>query len=156
MTRGPLTGLAVLAATGALAVAGCGGDDDSTSAATSTTALTAEQWASQADQICTAGDQEQNSAANDFFAPGKQPTDEQLQRFATEVVIPSIEAQIDGVAALPRPEDEADQIQEFIDQANSDLDALKDDPSVLTDGSGNPFADTTPLAKDLGLTECAS
>jgi hypothetical protein len=70
-------------------------------------------------------------------------------------VIPNIESQIDGVAALPRPDEEAEQIQAFVDQANADLDTLENDPGLI-EGSGNPFEQTQGLARDLGLEECAS
>jgi hypothetical protein len=154
--RRPLDPFVLLAAIAALAIAGCGGDDDEAT----TAETTAEQWASQADDISTQGDRAQDVAIRDFFeqqgiSQDQRPSSAQLQQLATEVVIPSIESQIDGVAELPRPEAESDLIQEFIDQANADLDRLKDDPSLI-EGSGDPFAETSKLAEQLGLKECAS
>jgi hypothetical protein len=149
-----LISLALLGALTALVAAGCGGDDETTSE------LTVDEWASQADEVCRQGDEAQQAAVRDFFeregiSQNRQPTSEQLQQLATEVVIPNIRSQIDGVAALPRPDEEADQIQAFVDQANADLDTLSNDPSLI-EGSGNPFERTQALARDLGLEECAS
>jgi hypothetical protein len=160
--RRALTRFALLAAAAALVV-GCGGDDDETAASEATGVageLTADQWASQADDVCTQGDRAQDVAIRDFFeqegiSQGQQPNSTQLRQLAAEVVIPNIESQIDGVAALPRPEDEADLVEQFIDQANADLDRLKGDPSLI-EGSGDPFAETGKLAEQLGLKECAS
>jgi hypothetical protein len=151
--------LALIAAVGALGVAGCGGDDD-TSTSSTTAALTADQWATQADAICAQGDKDQQAAIQDFFQQqgipaNQQPSDAQLEQLATDVIIPTIEQQINAIKALPVPEDEADQVNAFLDQADSDLAALKDDPSQIT-GNANPFADTAQLAGDLGLKNCAS
>jgi hypothetical protein len=160
---------ALLAAAGAIAVAGCGGDDESSTTASTGASgasgasgpLTADQWATQADAICAQGDKDQNAALQQFFqqegiSQNQQPTDEQLTKLATDVIIPNIEQQIDAIKALPVPEDDADRVNEFLDQADSDLNALKDDPSLATDGNSNPFADTSKLAGDLGLKNCAS
>jgi hypothetical protein len=158
MLHRSLTPLAVLASTVALAIAGCGGGDDSTTAST-TAALTAEQWATQADQICAQGDKDQRAAVSQFLqeqglGPNDQPTGAQFQQLATEVVIPSIEDQINAIKALPIPEDASDQVQQFLDQAQADLDKLKADPNQIIDESA--FDDTEKLARDLGLQHCAS
>jgi hypothetical protein len=162
-----LFSLAVIAAAGALGAAGCGGGDDtSTSASTEASGatgaggpLTADQWATQADTICAQGDQDQRAAVKSFFqqagiSPNQQPTGAQFQQLGTQVIIPSIEQQINAIKALPAPEDEADQVSEFLDQAESDLAKLKDDPSQIT--NDNVFAETQTLAADLGLKNCAS
>ena len=165
--RRPLILLALLGALAALVVAGCGDDGETTSTPTAASGatgatgdLTPDQWATQADEICKQGDQAQDVAIKGFFedegiSQNQQPTDAQLEQLTTDVVIPNIESQIDGVATLPRPEESADQIQEFVDQANSDLDTLKSDPGLLNT-QGNPFEETQKLASDLGLKECAS
>jgi hypothetical protein len=158
--------VATIAAVGAIAVAGCGGGDDTsttvTSGATGTGGpLTTDQWVTQADAICSQGDKQQQTAITDFFQQhgiptDQQPTDAQLEQLATEVLIPNIEQQIDSIEAMPVPEDDADRVNAFVDQAQSDLSALQDDPSQITDGNANPFAETQTLAKDLGLKNCAS
>jgi hypothetical protein len=154
----PLTLLTLLASIAALAVSGCGGDDDSTSASTAA-ALTTDEWVAQADQICAQGDKDQQAAIRQFFqengiSTNQQPTAAQFQQLATEVVIPSIEEQIDAVKALPVPEDSADQVNAFTEQADADLEKLKSDPSqIVNEGA---FNETEKLARDLGLQNCAS
>ena len=160
--------LPILFAALALVVAGCGGGGSSS---TSTTAgasgatgasgpLTADEWAIEADQICAQGDKDQRTAIKQFFtengiSTNQQPTEAQIGQLANDVIIPSIQQQIDQVKTVPVPEDDADKIQAFIDQAESDLDKLRSDPSVLTQG-GEPFAETQKLAQDLGLKSCAN
>jgi hypothetical protein len=138
--------VAALAVT-TVVIAACG--DDS---------RTLEEWASQSDELCKRGDAEQRAAVERFFeregiSQRQPPTAAQLERLATEVVVPNIQTQIDDVAALERPEAEADEVQSFLDQAQSDLDAIVGDPSLIN--QANPFGETTELAEGLGLEECA-
>jgi hypothetical protein len=162
-----LFSLALIAAVGALGVAGCGGGDDtSTSASTEASGatgaggpLTADQWATQADAICAQGDKDQNAAVQQYFQDhgiptDKEPTDEQLQAVATDVVIPGIQSQIDAIKALPVPEDGADHVTGFVTQAQAELNVLKSDPSAISNAQA--FQLTQKLARELGLKHCAS
>jgi hypothetical protein len=153
---------ALFAALGALAVAGCGGGDD-TSSTTGTsgasgvtgTALTETEFVSQANAICKAGDKDVNAAAQDTFG-GQQPTDAQVEQFATETLVPSIQGQIDGIRALVPPEDIADDVTTFLDDAEAALGQIQDDPSLLqASNNEGPFADVNKQADALGLTSCA-
>ena len=155
---------ALLAALGAITVAGCGGDDDTTSETTAATgasgvtgtALTEEEWATQADGICAAASKETDAAAEELFG-NQQPSQQQIEQYATDVLIPSIQGQLDAIRALTPPEDIADQVTTFLDDAESALDEVRDDPSLITTSGGeSPFADVNAEAKELGLTECGS
>ena len=88
-TRLGLVVLAVVAM--ALVAAGCGGDDDDD-------ALTKEEFITQADDICTEGDQIEEQAA-EVFGSG-QPSKAQQEAFIEETVIPETQAQIDGIRGL--------------------------------------------------------
>ncbi len=152
---------ALLAALGALAVAGCGGDDETTEATTESgasgvtgTALTQEEWATQADAICAAGDKEINAAGNELFG-AQQPSEAEIEQFANDVLVPSIQGQLDAIRALTPPEDIADDVTVFLDDANAALDEIRDDPSlVAVSDSESPFADVNAQADELGLTKC--
>jgi hypothetical protein len=165
-TRMPLILIMALAA--ALITAGCGDDDEeptttTTEAATGTTGATgaegaSSEFAQQADEICREGNQEIDDAARERFgdAQGQEPSQEEQLSFAEEVVIPSVEQQIDEVTALTPPEGEEDTFEEFSEQAASDLEEVKADPSVLLERGGgeDPFAETNQLARELGLQVC--
>jgi len=150
---------ALLVALGAIFVAGCGGDDD-TSTTTGTsgasgasgTALTQEEFVSQGNAICAAGNKELDQAGNDIFSQGQKPTDAQLQQFA-DVAVPSIQGQIDAIRALTPPADIADDVTTFLDDAESALDQVKADPTLFEQ---EPFADVNKQATAIGLDECAS
>ena len=79
-----------------------------------------------------------------------------LEQFATDILVPAIQGQIDGIRALPAPEEIADDVSTFLDDAESALDEVEADPSLLaaSDNEG-PFADVNAQAEDLGLTSCA-
>jgi hypothetical protein len=148
--------LALAIAALALVAAGCGGDDDegdtgaSGATGVSGTPLSHAEFVSQADAICKQGGNEIDQAGR---ALGDQPSQPEVEAFVTDTLVPGIQDQIDQVAALTPPEDEQDQIQEFIQTSQDDLDALEADPSLL---QGKPFADANQMAEDIGLRECAS
>jgi hypothetical protein len=154
---------ALLAALGALAVAGCGGDDDTSSttgtsgaSGASGTALTQDEWAQQADAICAAGDKEIDATGREIFGD-QQPSQDEIDQFVTETLVPSIQGQLDAIRALTPPEDIADDVTTFLDDANAALDEIRDDPSLVTaSGSDQPFSEVNAQAKELGLTECGS
>lgn len=56
------------------------------------------------------------------------------------------------------PEEGADELETFLDDAQAALDEVEQDPAALTDrNSGeDPFADVETQARELGLTECAN
>ncbi len=163
MNHGPSLALAVLAMAAAPAFAGCGSDDETTSTTTGATgettgtggpALSAEAFAEQANAICAAGNKTIEQAANSTFT-GHEPSQAQLQVYA-DLAVPSIQQQIDAVRALPAPEDIQDQVDDFLDTAESDLKKVKADPSLFAAGDSDPFANTNESASALGLDECGS
>jgi hypothetical protein len=146
--------------------AGCGGGDDTTTVSGASGAtgaqgapLTKDAFLAKGNAICKKGNQELNQAGKQFFqslglSKNEQPSSDQIQQFATQTVIPKVEAQIDGIDALPAPSGDEAQVQALVDAARQDLDKIKQDPSLL-EGNNDPFADANKLAKQYGLDECA-
>lgn len=165
-TRIPL--ILILALATALIAAGCGDDDEeptTTTTAESATGATGAtgaegattEFAQQADEICREGNDEIDSAAQERFGASQQePSQDEQLSFAEEVVIPSIGEQIEEISALTPPGGEEDTFNEFVDQAQSDLDEIESNPEVLlrSGGGEDPFAQTNELARELGLTVC--
>jgi hypothetical protein len=147
----PVWMLALVLACG-LVAAGCGSDDDSgDSGDTAGEALTQEEFVTQGNAICAAGNKEIDAGASGL---GDQPTEEQLNAFVGDTLVPSVTGQIDDIRALEPPEDISAQVTTFLDDAETALGELEADPSLLT--SGDPFADVNTQATAIGLTECAS
>ena len=153
-----------------LVAAGCGGDDDETTSTTSSTTTTGTSGASgatgaggsperaalieEADAICTAGDKEIDEAAKEAFGDSQQePSASDQEAFVEDTVVPNIQDQLDQLSDLDPPEADADEFQGIIDDAQSALDELADDPSVLTSGD-DPFAEVNQRAQAFGLSAC--
>jgi hypothetical protein len=133
-----------LAAVAALVVAGCGGGDDDS---TSTSSLAKPAWIAKADAICQQGNQEIEQAANEQFG---QPSDEQVQQFTSETVVPSVQRQIDQIRDLGAPSGDEDQVNEILDTVQADIDKAKSATTLPDD----PFADGNALATKYGLKVC--
>lgn len=138
----------------ALALAGCGGDDDdSTESPPATDAaapLSKAEFTEQANEICRVGGEQIDARAE---ALGPDPSQAEIEEFATEVVAPNVQDQIDQIEALGAPEGDEDEVQEIVDAVQESLDEVEEDPSVLR--TGDPFAEANRLAADYGLTVCA-
>jgi len=134
-----------------LALAACGGGDDTaTTDSTQGTPLTEADFTSQANAICTAGNEEVDSAAADL---GQQPSQADIESFAKDTLVPSIQDQINAIAALGAPEGQTEQVDTFLEDAQDKLDELEKDPGLAT--NDDLFADVNEQATALGLTECA-
>lgn len=146
--------LAILAALAALVVvAGCGGGDGSdSSSTTAAAALTKDEFIAQADQICSDGDAAIQTAQADFGPKGPSPDD--LDAFVTDTLVPNLQSQHDGIAALGVPEGDEDTISSLLDSLQSAIDSLQSDPSSVT--STDAFTDVNQQAQDYGLQKCGA
>jgi hypothetical protein len=143
---------AVLLVIGAVAVAGCGGSDDTSSTAT---AISKDDFIAQADQICAAGNKADAAASKEAFSGG-QPTEAEVASYVTDSVVPSIQGQIDDIRALGAPEGDEAEVNSFLDTAQEALDQVEADPSAITTSGEDPFDQTNRLMTVYGITECAN
>ena len=139
----------------ALAAAGCGSSNDNSSSSATTAAITKAEFLKKSNAICKKGNQQINAQGKKLFTK-KKPTQAQLKKFSTTVLIPSIQGQIDGIRALGAPKGDEAQVKAIVDSAQSALDKGKNDPTALTSSSNNLFAQTNKLANAYGLTVCGS
>jgi hypothetical protein len=137
----------VAAATIATGLAACGGDDDGddTSAASETTAaaISEADFVAQGNAICKAGNSEL----------GAGPQDGDLEAFVTDTLVPNIQGQIDALTALGAPEGQEEEVSQFLEDAQTQLDALESDPASISEST---FDEANQQATALGLDECAS
>ena len=138
-------GLAVVVLATALVAAGCGGGDDE---------LTKSEFIAQADAICKKGNKEIDAAAGKIFNSKQQPTQAEVNKFATETLIPNIQSQVDAVRDLNEPSDDSDQVHAFLDSAQAELDKGKKDPSYIT--SDKSFSKTNKLGQQYGFKVCSA
>ncbi len=151
MRRIPPT-LLVLTLALVLGTAACGDDKGS--------ALSAEEFAKQANAACVAGDQELETAGKDLTAAG-QPTTQQIADFFLNQAVPIARKKLDQIEKLNPPADERAAVKDMLDAGRDAIDevsdGLKKDPEgYLTAKGPDPFADFDESARELGLTRCAS
>jgi hypothetical protein len=154
------TTLMALAASGAIALTACGGDDssDSSSTAAETTStaaatITKDEFIKQGNEICVAGNKEIDASAQEVFSKGAKPSEEDVAKFGTDTVAPSVQSQIDAIRALGAPEGDEEVITQALDDAQSGVDQINEDPSSVANGP----PDLDKGAKELqayGLTAC--
>lgn len=138
-----ILGACALLVTGLFA-AGCGGDDDE---------LTKAEFVQQANAICKKGDAQINAAAEKAFSESQRPSNAQVEEFATDTAIPSIQGQVDDIGELEPPAEDEEQITAFLDSAQEELDKSKEDTAYLI--SDASFKETNRLGAAYGLDECA-
>ena len=136
--------LTAILSVGVIAV-GCGGGGDN---------LTKAEFTTQGNAICKKGNQEINKEANKTFTKGQQPSKAEIEKFATDTVVPEVQKQIDGLRDLNAPSADEDQVNAILDEAQSANDKAKADPTIFA-SNGDPFKKANQLAKSYGLTECA-
>jgi len=69
-------------------------------------------------------------------------------------VVPNIQGQVDDVRELEPPAEDQEQITEFLNEAQGEVDSIEGDPaSLFTDSSS--FEKANKLANAYGLDECA-
>jgi len=124
--------------------AGCGDSDDD--------APSKSEFLAKGNAICAKGNKDIDAAAEKAFGES-QPTKQEIEDFATQSAIPSVESQVSQLRDLKPPKDDEDQVDAILAAAEADIEKVKADPSLF-EGDTDPFADANKLAEDYGLTEC--
>jgi hypothetical protein len=150
MTRSRiLTGLAVALCSVA---AGCGGDDSGGGASEDAPAISKADFIKQANAICTAGNKEIATAAQEL---GNNPSDDDIESFATDTLVPNIRGQVEDIRALGFPEADADRLDGLFTKTEGILDDVEDDPASIN-SPDDPFQAVNGEVSDYGLTACGS
>jgi hypothetical protein len=132
-------------AVAAIGLAACGSDDDE---------LTKAEFLKQGNAICRDGNKEIDAAADKAFSSDQRPSNAELEKFAEDTLIPSVEGQIDDLRDLTPPSADEDQVNAILDEADTALDETKADPAIVASNQ-DPFKKANQLAESYGLTECA-
>ena len=176
--RGRLTGaglapaLVVLLALGS---GGCGGDDQDRVATSGPLVPSKRDYIVQGDTICQRQRQAIETEAevalgidsNDFtvrpsgeivFKPGRQPPPARIERFGTEVVIPSLREQLDDLRALTPPRGDEATVAAIYDTAQAGIDRLAADPALFNDRGAvrRELSRARRLGRRYGFFECGT
>lgn len=144
-------GLALLALTAVVSLAGCGGEGGSADT------LTRAQFIAQADRICEQTDKTQTAAIKDFFAESdKTATGQELNEEAVLVAgLPPIRREAKDLAELPAPQGDEEKIEAIVQGIEEAVNAGEEDPGSLVRGSAGPFAAVGKMAREYGFKACA-
>jgi hypothetical protein len=127
-----LSAIAVLVALAAL-VAGCGGGDETTDSATVT--LTKTEFIKQGDAICKEANEENETEAEEFAEENdftlEKASKDQLEEAVAEVLVPSLNQQVEELDALGAPKGDEDQVEEIIVSLEDATGEIEDDPSLV-------------------------
>ena len=141
--------LFVLAALGA--GVDCGGD--------SGPALTAEEFAKQANAICKAGDVKLAEEGKPLAADPKT-TPDQLAKFFLNNAVPNARTKLKQIGKLHPPTKDKANVKKMLESGQKATDTvengLKKQGAAFLQAKGpDPFKDFNSMAKDLKLTDCA-
>ena len=139
----------------ALALAGCGGDEATTTAAPAEPEpLTKEAFIAEADRICFAVESQIEAAADDLAGAGEDPDAAQVRRVVMEIVVPRLRSEVNTIRLLdPPPEDEAE-VDRILGATERGADALERDPVSVLDGLPADLREAERLARAYGSEQC--
>lgn len=138
-----LTGV-VLAAVVLVGTAGCGGSDKKP--------LSKSEYVRQGNAICKKGNKKIEAAASKFKG---EPSPKELEKFATDDLVPSVEDQVKQLRDLEPPKADKDTVEKIYKQVDAGVSKVKADPSTLTK-TPDPFGKANKAARSYGLTVCGS
>lgn len=112
--------------------------------------LTEKQWRKQAREICTQTGNEIGALDAEMLQDYVQPTPEQVAAFV-ERAVPVFEEGIGALVALEEPKALHADVKRLLRTATKELNALRDDPSILIETAGNAIPKTQKLSGELGI-----
>lgn len=130
----------------ALAVAGCGADDEEQSSG-----LSREQLIAQAAAICKRHSEVITAASTKVLAGGKLPDPRAFGRFAQQTIVPETTAQTRELRALQPADDVAAEYRAWLDASDATVAKIKQDPATVTDAAN--FKAVNAQADNLGVSK---
>lgn len=136
---------------GTITVTACGSDSS---------ALSADEFRTEANKICDEGAERLEELGQDLadsFEGDEAPSEEAISDAMTEI-LDEIEDQIADLRALEGPDDLESDVNDVLDDAISALDDLRDqleeDPMSVLESEEDPFADVNERLTELDLEKC--
>ena len=139
----------------AMAIAGCGGSDDSETSGGEQEALSKAEWVKQADAICTKANDRQEAllqkAAQDVTG---SPSKSDQADFVVNAGVPPLREAAASLEELGAPAGEEEKAEAFIDALEKALDEIEAEPVEFSEAKIEPFTPVERQAEKLGLEIC--
>ena len=132
-----------------LAIAGCGGGDD-------TSSLTKAEFTKQANAGCKEHTKEREKLFKEVSATidPSEVTRKDQEMLISDVLLPPYEKDIENIQSLGAPEGDEQQVEDIVKAMEKSVENVEAKPLVaLRDTS--QFAEANELAKKYGLDDCA-
>lgn len=151
MGRGSLALTAALVA--ALLVAGCGGDSDGESS------ISKAQFIAKADAICKQSNERMEAGFTKLLKNVTNLTKlkkVEYEEIVDEVMVPSIEREIEELGALGIPAGDEERIDAMIDALEEGKETAERNPEAVNASSDAVFGIASRIAGEYGLEVCGS
>lgn len=145
-------GPVVIGLVAVMLLASCGSDDEKT--------LSEQELVAQSNQICSGAAQRIEQDAKSRFGSSQDVgSAQQLEQFASKIVVPEYDKAVDQLEDLKAPEEEKGVFDDFLSETRKALDDdVKQDPvgSLSQVATQDPFAKANRQAQRIGLSECST
>jgi hypothetical protein len=138
-----------------LLVAGCGGDDDSSSGPTISKAV----FIKKADAVCAGGNKRLEVSFAHFLEKNKNikhPSKADFEELVGEAVVPNLRREIKEIRALGAPDGDEDKVDGILTALEEGLETAESNPQLAAKSSEAVFGISSRLAKEYGLKVCGS
>jgi hypothetical protein len=132
-------------------VAGCGGGDDTETAADSP--ISKAQYIKRADAICTKTESRQEALIRKFGEQEKKQTPNSEAELVSFAGLPPVQQQAEEISDLPQPSSGAQEATAYVTALEEGLKAARKNPAALLEGE-NPFAKAEEVASKFGFKVC--
>lgn len=138
----------------ALLVAGCGGGDDS-----SGESISKEEFIAKADAICKQGNERMEAGFSKLLKDVKNLNKlkkDEYEQLVDEVMVPSLEKEIEELRALGVPEGDEERVEAMIAALEEGQETAERNPEAVNASSDAVFGIASRLAGEYGLEVCGS
>ncbi len=142
--RNVLLAMGVVAALG---LGACGDGDDRP--------LSKAEFIERGSAICREGSERIEAAASTAFAEqGAIPSAEEITKFSTGTVAPTIENEVERLSKLRPPEADEERVEEILEAGRNSVERVRQDPTILLSSVDDGFGRYRELATAYGLQNC--
>lgn len=140
-------------------IAGCGGSDSSSTAATDGGSSTGDggstlskaEFIKQADALCAKNNTTMAKEAETFTPSSGAKPAEVEEELVTEIYAPGIGNQAEEIASLGAPSGDEEEVEAIVEAIEAGTETAEEDPSTFAQGA---FAESTKLARAYGFEVC--
>ena len=137
-----------------IALAGCGGGDQTTYPAGVSRPLDKVEFLAEADRICASTNARIEAAADDLATGRHDPPPAEVRRVVIGVAIPALESEVRAIRAIGAPAGDEQQIDAIIAATEEGIEQIRADPQGALNGPPPALRHAGRLARSYGSAEC--